>query len=475
MTIVRARSPTARSVWRAISALAFGLPLAALPGLAQAMEAPVMPVYLTDLDTSTLWGGSPSMPTTLDQITQEWGGAGMNGTVVRSDGTLLLNDSFNPGSTFYEPVSVGARHGTFAFEYTFTVGSLQNPAGTFVSSFGGLSHISLALYQGAPSLYQVAPVAGTNPQGATTAPLDVGVLSMAGSTAGEYVLQMAGLTAGPTYYLTVTGKLEHGVGSGNFFGLAEVSPVPLPGALAMFGSAIAGLAAIVSRRRLGDAARKLARGAGLAAAILGLGAAALVPGAARAATYTDEASVATFPPPSGGPSYVSLLALIRVNLSNPNLDTLDIPGTPVVSAPKLTAFKFDYLFDLTAPTVLKAAISQSNTNVITGSQFELFGGTPGSPSALPLASAVIGAGPSVGQLVLSYAGPHGSGMAPGEYFLTVMGAPLAGQTHAALSGTMQLMAVPVPGALLLFGSAIGGLAIVEWIGKGHRPDHHMTA
>jgi len=466
MTTSPARSLTAKFIRQAIAALAIGVPFAVLPGLAQASALPAIPIYTANLDTDPLWGGSPGSPTTLDQITNDWSAAVMNGLIVSNPGGgLTLRDFYNPGSSGVQVAPVGTTPNMFAFEYTFTVGAASNPQGTFVSSFGGLTDISLALYQGAPSLYRTTPIPGTNPQGAGASPLDVGVLSTAGFTTGEYILQMAGLTAGPTYYLTVTGELSPGSTSGNFYGLAEdVAAVPLPGALLMFASALAGLGGLAGRRRLGEVVRKIGhgaiRGTALAAAALGLIVTALIPGGAQAAAYyTDVANAVSFPPPAGGTETFPLAGLIVGGASG----HLTIPGNLSMSAPNVTGFAFDYQFDLLSPAILQASISQLRTNITTGPQFELFAGTPASPSASPLAVSTVG--PTPGELIISYAGPAGMGMAPGQYFLAVTGSLAAGQTHGSLSGTMQLSAVPLPTALLLFGSAIGGLAIVEGFGK----------
>jgi len=468
MTVSPARSLTARFFRQAIAALAIGVPFAALPGLVQASVVPAIPVYTTNLDVNPLWESNPGTPTTLDQITNNWGAAVMNGLIVpKPGGGLTLRDFYNPGSSGVQVAPVGTTPNMFAFEYTFTVGAASNPQGTFVSSFGGLTDISLALYQGAPSLYRTTPIPGTNPQGAGASPLDVGVLSTAGFTTGEYILQMAGLTAGPTYYLTVTGELSPGSTSGNFYGLAEdVAAVPLPDALLMFASALAGLGGLAGRRRLGEVVRKIGHGAirgmTLAAAALGLIVTALIPGGAQAAAYyTDVANAISFPPPAGGTETFPLAGLIVGGASG----RLTIPGNQTVSAPNMAGFTFDYQFDLVSPTMamLQASISQMQTNVTTGPQFVLFGGTPASPSALPLAISTVG--PTPGELIISYAGPAGHGMGPGEYFLAVIGSLAQGQSHGSLSGSMVLSPVPLPGALLLFGSAIGGLAILDRFSK----------
>lgn len=463
------KSLSAQLARRAIAVLALGVPFVAPLGLAQAAPVPEIPVYTANLDTNPLWGGSVSTPTTLDQITADWGGAVLNGAVsVRHHhhgAGLSLAEFYNPGSVSHESLAVKPSPRTFAFEYEFTVGALSNPQGTFVSNFGGLTDISLALYQGAPSLYQVTPTAG-NPQGSSVGPLDLGVLSTSGSTSGEWVLQMAGLTSNQPYFLTVTGELAPHSKSGDFYGIAEVSSVPLPAALLLFGSAIAGLGGLAERRRLGEVVRKAAhgatRGAALAAA-LGLVFTALYAGGAKAAAFTAVANAVSYPSGSAGTGYYPLAGLI---LGGPS-GQLAIPGSPTVAAPGLTSFTFEYQFVLTAPSILKASISQLHTTVTTGQQFELFAGTAPAPAPAltPTPLAVSQTGVVPGELYLTYAGPSGTGMGTGTYYLAVMGGlePAAG--HGSLSGTMALSAVPLPTALLLFGSALGGLALAERVAR----------
>jgi len=488
MTASPARSLTAKFLRQAIAVLAIGVPFAALPGLAQAASVPAIPLYMSNLDTQTNWGGSTSSPTTLDQITANYSAAVLNGLIVpNGSGGLTLSEYWNtqtPGSPSFTPVVAGMPSANaFAYEYTFTVGQISNAQGTFVSNFGGLTDVSLALYSAAPSLYQMTPTnspgnPGTNPQGAGAGPLAVGVLSTMGSTAGEYVLQMANLTAGNTYYLTVTGELAPHAGSGNFFGLAEVSTVPLPGALLMFGSALAGMGGLFGRRRLAEVGRKFAHGAtsgmAVAAAAFGLIVTALIPGGARAATVpVDIYDAVAYPPPSGGVEYIPLSGQIVSSGSGVHqMLRLMIPGTPTVSASQTTSFVFDYQLDLAQPAFLNASISQLGTTMKTGTSFELFSGmasASGAPltssSANFLAASIVGNTPTTaGQLVLDYSGLKGKGMATGEYFLQVTGGLANNMKIGSVSGTATLSPVPLPTALLLFGSAIGGLAIVERFG-----------
>lgn len=462
MTLNLVKSLSTSFLRQAIAVLALGAPFVALPGPALASAVSAIPVYSADLNTN--WGGP------LDQVTQTWGGAVVNGTIYGSGGTVLpsgLTEYYNQGSAGYQAVGLKLSPTMFAYEYAFTVGSASNPQGTFVSNFGGLTDISLALYQGVPSLYQVTPATGTNPQGASVAPLDVGVFTASGGTAGQYILQMAGLTSGPTYYLTVTGELAPGSTVGNFYGIAEVSTVPLPTALLMFGSAIVGLGGLTERRRLGALLRKVTHQAtyGMAVvAALGLAFTMASANGAKAATYaaTDLTTLSGVPSPNGV-EYLPFSGLILGGSKG----QLMIPGGTAVPAPNLTSFTFEYQFTLSTPSDIVASLSQLHTTLTTGSQFELFSGTAPepAPSLMPTPLAVSNASAVPGELYLTYAGPLGNGLAPGTYYLAVMGGLASGQTHGSLSGTLAISSVPLPHALLLFGSAIGGLALAERFGR----------
>ncbi len=469
MTLSLVKSLTAPLLRQAIVVLALGVPFAALPGPAQASTVPAIAVYSADLNYN--WGGP------LDQVTQSWGGAVVNGAIYSSGGIVMpsgLTEYYNQGSAGYQAVGVKTSPTMFAYEYAFTVGSASNPQGTFVSNFGGLTNVSLALYQGMPSLYQATPVTGTNPQGASVAPVDVGVFNGSGGTAGQYILQMAGLTTGTTYYLTVAGDLAPGSTMGDFYGIGEVSAVPLPATLLMFGSAIVGLSGLAERRRLGTLVRKVAHQAtyGMAViATLGIVFTAAFAGGAKAAAYTtaytDSTVLATQPSLTG----IEMLPLSGLILGGP-AGRLSIPGPGggFVSAPNLSSFTFEYQFALSSSSDIVASLSQLHTTLTSGSQFELFAGAAPqvAPAQMPAPLAVSQAGAVPGELYLSYAGPSGTGLAPGTYYLAVMGGLASGQTHGSLSGTLAISPVPLPTALLLFGTAIGGLAIAERFGRNAR-------
>ena len=73
------------------------------------------------------------------------------------------------------------------------------------------------------------------------------------STSGSiFALSYAGLQAGSNYLLKITGTLGSGffgAAGGLYQGLFAVSAVPVPPALILFGTAIAGMATLARRRR----------------------------------------------------------------------------------------------------------------------------------------------------------------------------------------------------------------------------------
>jgi len=470
MTHSFVKSLTTTFLGQAIAALVIGAPMvAALPGSAAASQisATQLPVYSASLDDN--WGGP------LDQVTQAWGGAVVNGTIYGSKGAVQpsgLTEAYNTGSAAYQvtPVATSISPTMFAYEYSFTVSATSNPQGTFISNFGGLTNISLALYKGAPTLFQMTPATGTNPQGASVLPLDVGVYNGLTGTSGQYILQMAGLTSGQTYYLTATGQLAPHSSSGNFFGIAEVSAVPLPAALVMLGSALVGLGGVKERRRLGDLMRTVAhqtwRGAAVMAALVLALTMAFATGAKAAAVVVTDHAVITGTA-AGTTTYYPFNGLIVKGSPG----TLQIAHNTTVAAPaNMTEFVFEYQFTLgSGVTGLTASLSQLHTTLTTGSSFELFAGA--APASFPASSppkplSVSSASAVPGELYLTYAGPAGTGVGKGTYYLAAMGNLATSATlRGSLSGTMAVSAVPLPAALLLFGSAIGGLAVAERFGR----------
>ena len=438
-------SLTIRTVKGAVIGLVGALSFVALGNAAHAGLEPIN-IYASDLDTNGTWAFPGA--TTLDQ----YGPAALNGVVTLGSSYgpttgLTLSDALNPGlQTFTGPNRL------FNFEYSFTVSGPGDTGGTYVSQLTNISNtidaLDLALY--GPSGFLIAGAPGTGP------------------STGEVLLNYSGLQANTTYILVVSGALDNGATSGSFSGSAEanVSAVPLPGAMLTFGTALLGLVGFAGRKRFSSIGGRLIRHAGGAAAVavaLGLGVVVLASaGSADAsAIYTDTASLGTWVPtnPAGPDKFFNGL----INTAKPT--PLSAPGsvTSLVThtgTGAFSSFVYDFEFTLTKAATLDATLSQAHTTVLTGAQFELFKGTPGSPqgSPFPIASTV-GTGAATGELQLHYAD-----LAAGSYFLQIVGGLLSGKVGT-LTGLVSVAAVPVPGALLLFGSALAGLVGVTRRGR----------
>ena len=218
-----------RTVGRVLTTLAMAVVAA---GLARNASAAVLDTYTADLDAN--WGGP------IDQS----GPAFLNGNIALTGNALTLSDSINTGAQGTATVSGSPPAHSFAFEYTFTVSALSSSDGTYASQvmIGGqnpISGLGMALYSGA----------GLNPT-----PLATGVAG-SGATNGEIILTFANLVANQVYTLVVSGSLANGVNSANFAGAAQVSAVPLPSALLLFGTGLVGLAVVGGRGRRQRAAK----------------------------------------------------------------------------------------------------------------------------------------------------------------------------------------------------------------------------
>lgn len=427
---------TAKTIKGAFVAVVGALSFAGLSGAAHASVEPIN-VYQADLDANWSYLGAPH----LDQ----YGPAILNGMISLGSDTygpssgLTLNDMLNSGTQ----TSVGPNN-LFSFQYSFTVSGPGNTGGTYVSQLTNVSNsidaLSLALY--GPSGFLAAGTAGTGP------------------SAGEVVLNYAGLNAGATYNLVVMGALDPSATQGFFTGSATVSEVPLPGAVLMFGSALLGLVGFAGRRRFLAFGSRLTRDGGRAAAVVAAVGVALglmsYAGSAEAALYTDIANLGSWTPtnPAGPNHFFNGL----INTAKPS--PLSTPGATTVSqsgSGTLTGFTFDYEFTLTKGATIDAILSQSHTTVTSGTSFELFKGTPGSPTHL--VNSTVGTGAATGELQLHYAG-----LTAGSYFLQIVSTTgLTSGKVGTLTGLVSVTAVPLPGALIMFGSVVVGL-----VGVGRR-------
>jgi hypothetical protein len=211
-----------------------------------------------------------------------------------------------------------------------------------------------------------------------------------------------------------------------------------------------------------------------------------------AAAHVGAANAGMLPTPSLAPGQFDNIGGELINLGHSTLDssTFATPsGTSYASLWSSSGvggglFYYDYTFSLTTSSKVSAAFGYSGTPVtlgltgptntvgvvsatqpptppavttvsLTTSTLSLFKDVGGVFTAVtPGASVLSGAHQS-----LSYAD-----LASGEYILVVVG-KLGAKGATILSGDISVSSVPVPGAMLLFGS---GLAAMTWIGARRR-------
>jgi hypothetical protein len=414
-------SVTVKTIRRSIVALVGAISFAAIGGAAHASS---VNTFTTDLDVD-FSGPLDNNGTFLGT------GAPLDGEIAGTAGivTGLNSQNDTPGVfTASSPPS-----SAFAFNYTFTVSAPSNAQGSYASQLeAGVSNFSLNLFGPGATL-----VAGSTPSG--------------GGSGGELVLNLADLTPGTTYDLVVSGNLVGGAAA--FSGWATVSPVPLPGALLLFGSGLLGLGGFAGRGRLKTLVSRLSGQVGRAAALLmaigiGLGLAFVAAPANASTIWTDIDSLGAIAP---SPVAITINGFVNPKAAIPVAISQTAPfnqlGQPTsTGSGAFGSFVFDYTFSLANPAATVSYVSQKNTLVNAGSDFELFSGTPGSGTLVEPSTLT---GP--GELSLAAAN-----LAAGSYFLQIVGA-LSGTAHGILTGQLQVSAVPLPAALLLFGSGLAGL------------------
>jgi hypothetical protein len=333
----------------------------------------------------------------------------LQGSVLSAEGSLNLIDN---------AVGSNLSSGTgsnFKFNYTFTSGGATSVSGYIADITGGASSYAIKLVD-----------------------LTTHTVLVSSGTAGSYggigaglglTYSGSGLNSTDKYDFIVSGKLN-GAGTAGFQG--GISAVPVPGALVLFGSGLLGLAGASRRRR----AKKLLGGVAVAALAVPL---ALLGLSGKAEAATESVTLATAPTTFTG--------------------TLDFSGK--INAAGTTLSSKGYYI----PTGTIAAIdSKTGTSVTASGPTDTFDFSFSVGSASKLSSVYLtGSGTGSPTLKL-YQGSNLQTAVGGIYSLAanttyefvVSNVANAKNATLGLSGTVS--AVPIPGALVLFGSGLVGLA-----------------
>jgi len=200
--------------------------------------------------------------------------------------------------------------------------------------------------------------------------------------------------------------------------------------------------------------------------LITVGSAAVLAGACAA-----SASAATIPSLSAGEfanigaEVVGSFPLIGASYSE---GATQYPGAVAFGAIGNSAY-FDYTFNLTGPATVVTSIGAIGNAITLGTATPLASTavlTPVSTISIPATSTFALYEDEGGTAVLKSPSlpPSGNtltyaGLGSGEYFVVAVGT----LTHAGfslLSGSIQVSSVPVPGALLLFGSGLAALTVV---------------
>lgn len=404
---------------RMIVKLSRAMALAAVTGflsLGTAHTAQATVVYSASLDASN--GGSLN----------DYSPGTIGGVISAASGTANLTassliDYGNPGTT----TSVGISGRTFSFDYSFSLSSATTASSYILQGSGNaISNFSMALYDSSKHLIT------TGIQGS--------------GAAGQIVLSASNLGIG-TYILEVTGALAKGSTLGGFSG--NVSAVPLPGSLLLFGASLLILWA-VSRFRRGTSQRHWGTGhwgmkTNLGICLLAVVGMLLGGGKAEASTleivnlgavsqFSDTLILNGKDNASG-----SVSSKAYTILSNGSIGDLS-QGTKSGSGSSLS---YIYEFTLSKTSSVDMQLS-GNEPGLTTTAFSLYSGTPS--SAILKAASVT----KPGTLEI-----NASGLTAGSYFFEVTTQAVK---NTSISGVGSISAVPIPGALVMFGTSLIGLA-----------------
>ncbi len=279
----------------------------------------------------------------------------------------------------------------------------------------------------------------------------------------DVLIPALSLTGGDTYGLKLYFVIGQGDAGATFNG--TVSAVPLPGGLALFGTALIGIAGLARRRQKNKGAVVTAKtlkisGALMAAlAVIGFG----LPKSAKAATlFPDYKGVVDLnggsPLPAGATS-LSFMGLVTSSAAAAGTNgatsggyngaaTLKAKettfGTSLTAASSFTQLNFE--FELSKPSNVNLTITDSKGDIHSLDSFALTGGTSTETSPVYKNNSV----------TVSFDGLKANTL----YDLIVTASNDTVTRALSISGTVVVSPVPVPSALLLFSSGIVGLGAI---------------
>jgi len=367
----------------------------------------------------TLASAAPANATTTAYLTVDLDN--QNGGTLDLAGPDLFQAQINKTSTglnvqdtYYQTgVTSVAAATQFQFDYTFTVAA-NTPATAYAlqTNSNGISNFSLQL------------VDLTNPAVIGTA-----------STGNSLVVNASNLTAGDLYEVIVKGALTGT--SATFNG--QVSAVPLPGTLALFGTGLLGLAGLARRRRLSAKGKKVAL-TGAAAAVALFATPIIASHSADAAVISDTVQTGTI---AAGET-ISFLGKDSVGgivtASSTISGASKVNG---VTATGTSGLAYNYDFSISTATKLDVVL-QSTSGLTTAPTITIKDITTGATVATAAKNSS-----GVLEVVASL-------LNVSDHYALVVNTGFV--KNSAINALGTVSAVPVPGALVLFGSSFVCLA-----------------